>query len=100
MKFSELNSDFSNKIFVSCLKLLKMYSPIVFFKDGLKLYVFKRLKLKTVTHFVTQFSHVSKHFGVYSRKQKKIFRENCFENVVSYLKKNVLCVHKTTFRKK
>jgi hypothetical protein len=46
---------------------------------------------KAVTHFVTQFSHVSKHFGVYSRKQNKN---------VSVLKKNVLCVHKTTFRKK
>ena len=30
---------------------------------------------------------------------KKIFRENCFENEVSDLKKNVLCVHKTTFKK-
>ena len=27
-------------------------------------------------------------------------RKNCFENVVSDLKKNGLCVHKTTFRKK
>ena len=41
MKLSELNSDFSNKFFVSCLKLLKRYSPSVFFKDGLKLYVFE-----------------------------------------------------------
>ena len=32
-----------------------------------------------VTHFVTQ-------FGVHSRKLKKIFRENCLENVVSDLK--------------
>ena len=24
-----------------------------------------------VTHFVTQFTHVSRHFGVYSRKQNK-----------------------------
>ena len=46
---------------------------------------------KAVTHFVTQFTHVSKYFGVYSRKLKKIFRENCFENLVSDLKKNVLC---------
>ena len=52
-----------------------------------------------VMHFVTQFTHVSIHFGVYSRKQQILFRENCFENVVSNLKKNVLCVHKTTFRK-
>ena len=53
-----------------------------------------------VTHFVTQFTHVSRHFGVYSRKQKNIFRENCFENIVSDLKnKNGLCVHKTNLRK-
>ena len=36
-----------------------------------------------VTHFLTQFTHVSRHFGAYSRKQTKLFRENCFENVVS-----------------
>ena len=32
--------------------------------------------------------------------KKKLFRENCFENVVSDCKKNSLCVNKTTFRKK
>ena len=32
--------------------------------------------------------------------KKKLFKENCDENVVSDLKKNGLCVHKTTFRKK
>ena len=53
-----------------------------------------------VTHFVTQFTHISRHFGVYSRKQKKMVRANCFESVVSDLKKKCLCVHKTTFRKK
>ena len=46
VKFSKLNSDFSNLIFVSCHKLLKMYSPSELFKDGLKLYVFESLKLK------------------------------------------------------
>ena len=46
VKFSKLNSDFSNKIFVSCHKLSKTYSPSVLFKDGLKLYVFESLKLK------------------------------------------------------
>ena len=55
---------------------------------------------KVVTHFVTQFTHVPKHFGVYGRKPKKIVRENCFKNQVSDLKKNVLCVNNTTFRKK
>ena len=47
LKFSELNSDFSNLIFVPCHKLLKMYSPCVFFKDGLKLKNFEVLKLKS-----------------------------------------------------
>ena len=47
VKISELNSDFSNLIFVNCLKLSKTYSISVFFKDGLKLYVFKNLKLKS-----------------------------------------------------
>ena len=36
-----------------------------------------------VTHFVTHFTHVSRHFGGYCRKKTKILRENCFENVVS-----------------
>ena len=40
-----------------------------------------------VTHFVTPLTHVSRHFGVYSKKQTKLFRENCFESVVSDLKK-------------
>ena len=47
MKFAELNSDFSNKIFVSCFKFLKTYSPSVVFKDGLKLYVFESQKFKS-----------------------------------------------------
>ena len=46
VKLSELNSDFSNPILVSCHKLSKTYSPSVIFKDGLKLYVFESLKLK------------------------------------------------------
>ena len=32
-------------------------------------------------------------------ESKKLFRENSFENLVSDLQKNYLCVHKTTFRK-
>ena len=36
-----------------------------------------------VTHFVMHFTHDSRHFGVYCRKQKKLLRENCFKNVVS-----------------
>ena len=46
VKFSELNSDFLNNILVSCLQLLKTYSPSVFLKDGLKLQVFESPKLK------------------------------------------------------
>ena len=44
VKFSELNSDFSNYIFVSCLKLSKTYSPSEFYKDGLK-YTFLKPKI-------------------------------------------------------
>ena len=46
-----------------------------------------------------ELKHVSRNLWVYCGKQKKLFWENCFENVVSDLKKNGLCVHKTTFRK-
>ena len=78
-----MNSDFLNTILVSCLKHSKKYNPIVFFKDGLMLYFFESLKWKAdiqlgkklemrdiltsiglilaVTHFVTQFTHVSRH---------------------------------------
>ena len=63
----------------------------------LEIWTFIGVKM-AVMHFVTQFTHVSRHFGVF-RKQKKIFRENCFENLFSDLKKYVLCVHTTTFRK-
>ena len=52
-----------------------------------------------VTLFVTQFTQVSRHFWVNSRKQKEMVRENCFENVVSNLWKNGLCVRKAIFRK-
>ena len=46
MKLEKFNSDFSNYFFLSCLKLSKMYSPSVFFKDGLMLYVLQSQKLK------------------------------------------------------
>ena len=51
VKFSELNSDFSNQIFVSCFKLSKTYSPCEFFKDGLKLYIFESPKVKFQIEF-------------------------------------------------
>ena len=87
---------------VSCLKLFKMYSPRVFFKGRMMLYVFESLKWKQKINLKTQIenawmldfhgvkiavTHVSRHFGVYSRKQKKRFRENCFENMVTFRKK-------------
>ena len=66
--------------FFSCLRLSKMCSTSVFLKD--------RLNLKTqngnvlnldnhgvkmaVTHFVTQITHVSSHFGVQNRKKKNL----------------------------
>ena len=42
----KLNTDFSNKIFVSCLTVSKMYSPSVILKGGLMIYVFESLKSK------------------------------------------------------
>ena len=33
-----------------------------------------------VTHFVTQFIHVSRHFGVYSSKQKKSVEKTGLKN--------------------
>ena len=53
-----------------------------------------------VTYFVTQFTHVSRHFGVYSRKQKKSFRENCFENMVLDLKEKWPMCPQNYFKKK
>ena len=53
-----------------------------------------------VTHFVTHFTHVSRHFGVKCRKQKKMFREKCFENVVSYVNKKLLKSPQNYFYKK
>ena len=51
----QVNLDFSNYIFVSCLKLSRVYSPSVFFKDGLKLYIFGSLKLKSKLEFEKKF---------------------------------------------
>ena len=44
----------------------------------LGIFTFMGVKM-AATHFVMQFTHVSRHFGDYSRKQKLRFRENCFE---------------------
>ena len=53
-----------------------------------------------ITHFVTQFIHVLRHPRVKNRKQKKIFRENCLENVVSDLwTKNVYVSTKVLLEK-
>ena len=55
VKFSKLNSECSNKIFVSCLKLLKTDSHSVSFQERWKLYVFERLKLKAKFELVKSF---------------------------------------------
>ena len=52
-----------------------------------------------VTHFVTQFTHVSRNFGHYSRKQKKYLGKTGLKMWSQIYKKNGLCVHKTTFKK-
>ena len=51
---SKVNSDFSNKIFVSCPNFSKTYSPSVFFIDRLKLYVVESLTLKYKFYFEKQ----------------------------------------------
>ena len=42
-----------------------------------------------VTHFVTQFTHASKHFRALN-KTKKFCKVNCYRNVVSKIHKNYL----------
>ena len=42
-----------------------------------------------VTHFVTQFTQVLRHFGVYSSKQKQLFRETVFKFGLILVKKMV-----------
>ena len=59
VKLEKFNSDFWNKLLVSCLKLPKMYSPSVFFKDGLMLYVFESLKWKEKFNLKTHETHES-----------------------------------------
>ena len=52
-------------------------------------------------HFVTHFIHVSRHFGVYCKKNKqKILRENCFEIVVSEVNKKWFKSPQNYFQKK
>ena len=51
---------------------------------------FKGVNL-AVTHFVTQFTHVSRHFRAWKKKINiGIFREICLENMVSEIHKNDL----------
>ena len=52
------------------------------------------------THFVTQVTHVSRHFEAYSRKRRKKSRENWFENVVSDLPTNQPMCPQNYFLKK
>ena len=55
---------------------------------------------RAVTHFVTHFTHVSRHFGVYCTKQKKYLEKTGLKMLSQMLTKNGVKVHKTTFRKK
>ena len=51
-----------------------------------------RGKFFSVTHFVTQFTHVLHILECRIENKIYIFRENCFENVVPEIyKKNQLC---------
>ena len=47
-----------------------------------KIWTFMGLKMALCT-LHTQFTHVSRHFWASNRKQKKLLRKNCFENMVS-----------------
>ena len=50
--------------------------------------------------FVTQFTHVSRHPRFKNTKQtNKIFRENCFEIVVSDLWKKIKYAHESALKK-
>ena len=49
---------------------------------------------------VTHFTHVSRQFGVYCRKQKNCWGKTVLKMWSQKLTKNSLKVHKTTFRKK
>ena len=40
---------------------------------------------------------ISRHFGVYCRKQKKLLMENCFENMVSEVNKKWFKIPQTYF---
>ena len=51
-----------------------------------------------VTQFVTQLTHVLRHLRVL--RQKKKFRNNCFDNVISDLWKSDILVNKTTLNTK
>ena len=51
-----------------------------------------------VMHFVTQFTQVYE-LHEFTVKKRQMLRKNCFENLVSNLCKNGLCVHKTTLEK-
>ena len=43
-----------------------------------------------ITQFVTQFTHVLRHFEAKSRKQTNKFRKNSFDNMLSNFWKNII----------
>ena len=55
---------------------------------------------KAVTHFVTQFTHVSKHFGVYSRKQRKDIWRKMFSKCGLRFKEKCHMCQQNYFKKK
>ena len=57
----------------------------------LEIWTFMGVKM-AITNFVMQFTHVSRHVEVYNRERKKMFRKNCFENMVSDLNKKIAYV--------
>ena len=122
MKLSELNSDFQIKFLFLVLSFWKRIALVYFLKTDWS-YTFLKIKISkqifnlkkkfwntwnldfhgvkiAVTHFVTHFTHVYRHFAVYCRKQKNCLGKTVFKMWSQKLTKNSLKVHKTTFRKK
>ena len=67
--------------------------------EMLEVWIFMGVKM-AVTHFVTHFTHVSRHFGVYCKNNKNCWGKTVLKMWSQNLTKNGLKVHKTTFRKK
>ena len=108
VKLSELNSDFSNWIFVSCLKIFKTCSPSVFLKTDWSYTFLKAKKLnqnliwkqvlkclkfwlswgkKWTLRTLWRILHMFLDILEFTVENKKKIIENCYKNIVSDVKK-------------